>query len=414
MSDLANARHSPGAVSTGMAENEFRRGWPIVLASASGAGFGVSALLTYPAGLFVKGLEAEFGLTRTTFGLGVFGATLSVALSSIIIGRIVDREGPRRPAMIGALFLAFGFIVLATLVRSPAAYVMVMLLTGLLAAGSSPVPYARAVSRSFVRRRGLALGFMQMGIGVSAALVPPILGHVIAAQGWRAGFLLLACLAVLGLLPGWFIGRGAHVDHASARQDVAPVAVASSPSFWLMLAGFSTMAFAFAGLLPHFVPMLIDAGMDPVGAASLAGLIGVSVIVVRVLIGWLADLVHAPSIAACACLLCALGCLTLYFGGTAAAPVGAIALGAAMGAEADLVGFLVARYFPLAAYGRIYGLQYAAFMTAAGAGPLWVGAVADDAGGYGMALLISAALLVVAIVPFLLLPKRSAALDPHA
>jgi MFS family permease len=387
----------------GTDKSEFRSGWPIVLAATAGSGLGVSALLTYTAGLFVNGLEAEIGLSRTEFGLGVFGATLSVALASIFVGRMVDLEGPRRAAGLGALFLAIGFAAMATLVHSPVTYVGLMLITGLLASGSSPVPYARAVSHAFARRRGLALGLMQMGIGISAALVPPSLGLVISQGGWRAGYFALAGVALLGLLPAMLALPKNATRQDVSRADRTPIA--RSREFWLMLVGFATMALAFAGMLPHFVPMLIDLGVSPLRAAFLAGLIGLSVIVVRVAVGWLADLVHAPWIAASACLLCAAGCLLLSFGGAAAAPVGAIALGAAMGAEADLVGFLVARYFPLASYGRIYALQYAAFMTAAGTGPLWVGAVADATGGYHAALIISAVLLTLAIVPFLLLPK---------
>ena len=394
----------------GTEQSEFRSGWPIVLSAAAGSGLGVSALLTYTAGLFVKGLENELGLSRTEFGLGVFGATLSVALAGIFVGRLVDREGPRRAAGFGALFLALGFVAMATLVRSPIGYVAGMLMTGLLASGSSPVPYARAVSHAFARRRGLALGLMQMGIGISAALVPPGLGLTIALYGWRAGYAALACIALLGLLPA-LLGLPRNATRQDApREGRAPIA--KSREFWLMLTGFATMALAFAGMLPHFVPMLIDLGVSPLRASVLAGLIGISVIVVRAVVGWLADLVHAPWIAAFTCLICAAGCLILSLGGAAAAPIGAISLGAAMGAEADLVGFLVARYFPLMSYGRIYALQYAAFMTAAGTGPLWVGAVADATGGYREALLISAALLTLAIVPFLLLPKYSREVDP--
>src|SRR3712207_9408181 len=60
-------------------------------------------------------------------------------------------------------------------------------------------------------------------------------------------------------------------------------------------------------------------------------------------------------------------------GGPSLAPLGAIALGAAMGAEADLIGILTARYFPLAAFSRAYARQYAAFMVAGGVSPLWIG-----------------------------------------
>ncbi|MDX9874562.1 MAG: hypothetical protein RBS88_06595 [Spongiibacteraceae bacterium] len=78
--------------------------------------------------------------------------------------------------------------------------------------------------------------------------------------------------------------------------------------------------------------------------------------------------------------------------------------GIAMGAEADLLGYFTARYFGIATYGRAYSWQYSAFIVAAGLSPVWIGRIFDTQGSYHPALLISAALLAVALVFFLLLP----------
>lgn len=178
-----------------------------------------------------------------------------------------------------------------------------------------------------------------------------------------------------------------------------------SPLFFGLLLAFGMMALAFAGLLTHFVPMLREAGLDARTAGTIAGLIGASVIVSRIVVGWLADRLEAPRIAAACCALCALGCLALAWQGAALAWLGAIALGTAMGAEADLIGYLTARYFGMANYGRLYAVQYASFMLMGGVSPLWVGALADATGGYAAPLLVTAAGLAIAIVLFLRLPR---------
>ena len=74
------------------------------------------------------------------------------------------------------------------------------------------------------------------------------------------------------------------------------------------------------------------------------------------------DRVPAPLVAAGICAICAAGCAVLLVAGPAGAPFAAVAIGAAMGGEIDLIGFLVARHFPLTAFGRIYGVQYAGFI----------------------------------------------------
>ena len=124
---------------------------------------------------------------------------------------------------------------------------------------------------------------------------------------------------------------------------------------------------------------------------------------------WLADRLEAPRIGAVCCALCALGCLALAWQGAAFAWLGAVALGTAMGAEADLIGYLTARYFGMANYGRLYAVQYASFMLMGGVSPLWIGALADATGGYTVPLLVTVGGLAVAIVLFLRLPKVHAA-----
>ena len=146
--------------------SEFRRGWPVVLTAASGAGLGIAGLLTYTAGIFAKDLEAAIGLSRTALGAAFFGATVTLALALPLVGWLVDRFGPRWPAVFGAVALSLGFAALGTLVDSVPAYLVVMAAIGFLAACSSPVAYTRAVNAVFDRSRGLALGFTQIGLRV--------------------------------------------------------------------------------------------------------------------------------------------------------------------------------------------------------------------------------------------------------
>jgi MFS family permease len=384
--------------------SELARNWRTLLAASLGIGLGVSGLLTYTAGLFASELGRDVGLSRTAFGAAVFGSTLSLAIAMPVVGRVVDRFGPKAAAIAGALLLAAGFVGMATLVHSPLAYILLMLLIGLTAGTCSPVPFTRAVTGAFHRSRGLALGLTQVGIGVAAAIVPPAVAVIIARYDWHAGFLFLAVLALLGVLPAWW---GLPGRATAARQVAAPAApgLGRSMLFRVQMAAFATMAFAFAGLLSHFVPMLREAGLSGQRAGTLAGLIGVSVIVTRVIVGWLADRIEPAWLGAASCALCAAGCVTLGLGGVPLAPIGALALGAAMGAEADLIGILTARYFGTAAYSRLYSLQYAAFMVAGGVSPMWIGLLADRAGGYRSALLVAGGLLLVPILLFLWLPR---------
>jgi predicted MFS family arabinose efflux permease len=396
--------------------DELRAGAVRLVGAALGVGLGIAGLLTYNSGLFVTALREEIGLSRTTYGAIFFGATVAMCLAMPLVARLVETRGARFAALSGALMLAIGFAALSR-VGSVAAYGVVMVLTGLFAAASAPVAHTRAVAQSFSRARGLALGLTQLGIGLAAALVPPLVTTLIDAQGWRAGFLALAGLALLGVVPALALpGRNAQERGTSGGSEAAEAyqTMRGQNRFRVQIIAFSTMALAFAGMLSHFVPMLLDGGVAIRDAGRLAGLIGLSVIVTRVLIGWLSDRIEPALLASASCLICAAGCLTLALGGAGMAMIGAPALGA----EADLIAILTARNFPLGAYSRAYSVQYAAFTIAAGISPLWVGMVADATGDYRAALLACTVLLMLPAALFGIMARAapvrrspSAALD---
>lgn len=390
-----------------------------------GSASGISALLLYTNGLFVGGLSRDFGLTRTQFGFGVLLVTMALAAANPLVGWAVDRFGAKRPAIVGLLLLSLGFASLGALVDSVNGYLLMQALVAFAGAASGPIAYTKIIGMTFDRNRGFALGVTMTGIGLSAAAVPPLLASVIENHGWRTGFFTLAAIPLVGALATALLGPAASATAASAaKQPAAAIVNAAgdwkrSSVFWVMASAFAMMSLAFAGLLPHFVPMLTDGGLDPIAAGRVAGEIGLAVIASRLLVGFLLDRTFAPRIAISICIIAAAGCAAFIAKGTAAASLTAIALGLAMGAELDLMGFLVARYFGLAQFGRIYGWLYGAFIFASGLGPLWVGALRDMTGNYRLSLALSAAGLIASCGVFLMLPRyvpgrATVSLDPRS
>jgi cyanate permease len=383
--------------------------WQRTLAGSIAA-TGISAVLLYTNGLFVAGLTQEIGLTRSQFGFGVLLVTLALAAANPIVGWTVDRFGARLPSICGLLMLCVGFVAMSFLVHSVPSYLALQALVAFVGAASGPIAYTKFIGATFTRRRGLALGLTMTGIGLSAAILPPLLAVIIQSSGWRAGYLTLAAVPLIGALltAVLFPRKAADVPAEAARSatDVAsPRDWLRSRTFWTLAGTFAAMSLSFGGLLPHFVPMLLDAHIDPVSAGKIAGEIGLAVIASRLVVGWLLDRVFAPRVAIGICIIGATGGLTLYWGGASYASVTAIALGLALGAELDLMGFLVSRYFGMKDFGRIYGWQYGAFIFASGLGPLWIGAVRDASGTYSAALIVSSVGLLLTCAGFLALPR---------
>ncbi len=114
------------------------------------------------------------------------------------------------------------------------------------------------------------------------------------------------------------------------------------------------------------------------------------------LAGWLLDRYPAARVTAGLFLFAGAGLVGLAWGGTAFAIPGALVAGFAIGAENDLLAFLVGRHFARAVYGQAYGALYGVFLVGGAVGPALSGYLYDATGSYVTSLLGSAALLAVA------------------
>ena len=400
---------------------EFRRGWPVLVAAALGTAFGASPIPFNSAGPFTKPLAEEFGWGRGDIQLALFWFTAAVVLTVPFIGGLADRIGVRKVA-IGTLAL-FG-ITFAALAFTPAslfAFYLLWVLMGALGGGSTPVTWTRAVNSWFVHNRGLALALTLMGTGVTAAFLPSLATWLIEHYGWRKAFIGISLLPLAVALPVviWLFREPAAKD---AHELIAPpgrVGVTVGQAlrdyrFWVIAVSILFVAIGVGGSITNFQPLLMDRGFQPQEAAKIAGVIGVSVIIGRLLAGFLIDRFWAPLVTLPMLALPALACFLLAQPEVPAfaAILSAMLIGLAAGAETDLVAYLTARYFGLANYGRLYGLQYSVFGFASGISPFLFGKVFDVTGSYQPILYVAAVLFVLGAVALLTLgryPKFEAA-----
>ncbi|GAB3091167.1 MFS transporter [Aestuariicella hydrocarbonica] len=384
----------------------------MLMASTVGIGLGVSSLAIYSAGLFVHDLGNDIGLTTAMFGLAFSLLAFGTALAIPVVGYAIDKFGVKKPTIVGALGLAVGFFAMGTVVHTVPAYLATMGLIGFFGASSGPIAFARAVSSWFDQARGLALGIAMMGMGLGGAIIPITIGRVIDIYGWQNGYLVLAAMAALGILPTLLFVSEAPppkneslVDSVLIEDKKSFIPLRGNILFWQLVVTYGVLAVAFTGLIPHFVPMLRDSGMSAADAASIFSLVGISVIVSRLAIGFLLDIIEPTRLAAFLCILCAIGVAALSVGGVVYAPVAAISTGFMLGAELDILGYIISRYFGLAAFGRAYAGPFTAFLIGGGLAPIWVGTVAEQAGSYTPALTIITALTLLCGVGFLFLPS---------
>ncbi|NJD30271.1 MAG: MFS transporter [Gammaproteobacteria bacterium] len=397
-----------------LTSSEFRRGWTVLLAASLGTACGASPIPFNSIGPFTKPLAEEFGWGRGDIQLALFCFTAAVVLTVPYIGGLADRIGVRKVA-IGTLFL-FG-VSWASLALTPASlpiFYLMFALVGALGGGSTPVSWTRGVNAWFVHNRGLALAITLLGTGITTALLPSLATWLIAQYGWRLAFVGIALLPLGIALPvvirlfreptaGEVVQRAASAGLAGASVAAA----LRNYRFWIIAFSVLCVSIGVGGSIANFQPLLIDRGFQPQEAAKVAGAIGLSVICGRLVAGYLMDRFWAPLVTLPMLALPAVACIVLARPEVpaSAALLSAVLIGLAAGAETDLVAYLTARYFGLAHYGRIYGLQYSVFGFASGFAPFLFGRVFDRLGTYGPILHLAAALFVIGAVALLTLGR---------
>jgi MFS-type transporter involved in bile tolerance (Atg22 family) len=84
-------------MASGLIESDLNYyGWRVVLAACLGVMAGFGSLFVYTFSVFVKPLATRFGWSREAISSGFAIAAVTLGLISTLLGRWIDRYGPRR------------------------------------------------------------------------------------------------------------------------------------------------------------------------------------------------------------------------------------------------------------------------------------------------------------------------------
>jgi len=382
---------------------EFARGWPVLLAAIFGAMVGAAGLTSYMIPFFIEPLGAEYGWGRAEITIAATFNSLGVFVASPLMGRFADRIGTQRLVAISVLLFSVGVLSMS-LLRPPlwlfyAAYFIV----AMLGTGTIYVVTSRALNTWFDKSRGLALGLLTCGPGIAAMIAPQILPEIIDAHGWRAGYLTLGVVAFLALPTTLLFLRERTGTTGSAapinRVGVPFQDVIRTRQFWAILVGIAFAQVATTGAVVNSIPMFTDLDASPEAARNATSLFGMCMIAGRIATGALLDRVHGAVIGGVFFVAPAVGFASLMFVGEPAIVFYAVTLGMAVGAEGDLVAYLVSRYFGLKSYAETNGWVYGCACLGLALGPLVFAGLYAIGGSYvlpwfaAIVLCLAAALL---------------------
>tara|TARA_R110000787_G_scaffold18359_10_gene56369 strand:- start:266 stop:778 length:513 start_codon:yes stop_codon:yes gene_type:complete len=149
--------------------------------------------------------------------------------------------------------------------------------------------------------------------------------------------------------------------------------------------------------MAHIAALLSDRGVPPSLAASAISIGGLSLIGGRIASGYLLDRFHATYVTLGFLIIALAGVLMILWEGPLLFSwLGTACVGLGLGAEIDLIAFLICRYLGQREFGAIYGYLFGSFTLGSAIGPLAMGTSFSIGGSYSYALAGSALGLLLA------------------
>lgn len=402
--------------------NEFSNGWKPLLAATIGTMCGIFTLTNYSQGFFVGPVTAEFGWTAPQFFLSYTVLMCLGLLTGPVVGSVTERFGLRPVGIVGLAGHSAAYFLLSFNNGSLTLWYLGWAVLAVLGAGSLPIVWTSVLNGWFEKHRGKAIGITMAGTGLGAFLLPPVVETLISNYGWRMAYRGLGVGALVISLPivlALFKEKSETVADGKTSQQVSGGSVwgltraqaMKTARFWILGAVLFLTVIVVAGLLSNFERIMTEKGFERSAIASIAAVMGLTVVAGRLLVGALVDRFWAPGVAACFFVLPTLAVLVLINSemNLATGLFVAVMIGLAAGAELDLLAYLTSKYFGAAHYPAIFGAIIAFFMVGAGLAPPLFGAVAQAFQGYTMMLMISVGLLIASIGLFLALGKYPSA-----
>lgn len=385
------------------------------LAAASiGAGASLP-LFAYANSVFSPHLIREFGWSRSQFAL--VGVTMLMTLVVLpFIGRFTDKFGVRRMALIGTLALPLCFVAFSRMNGSFMEFLVISTAMLMIGAFTGPLVYTRLIAENFERATGLALTIMNCVPAVLAMGIVPLLNWAIEHVGWRVSYLALGAfslvcgLIALSVMPP--ATEQAKRDRETFRTRAHPAksdygTILRSGTFWAMFAAMFLCLFQTPLHAAQMNIMLLDNGVTTQTAANIVSVYAFGTILGRIACGLALDRFPTPAVTAISMGLPAIGYFLLGTNWDAVSLItfSMFLVGLSVGAESDLIAYLVARYFKLRIYNTTLALMHCCNFLAAAIGALTISVVLRLTDSFAPFLFIVSGSIAIGCLLFLMLPK---------
>jgi predicted MFS family arabinose efflux permease len=375
------------------AREEWKDHWPLVLACA--LGFSLHTVSSYILGLVMEPLEKEFGWSRALISIPSLIPAIIMILLSPSTGAIIDRFGSRRLAIPSLALTGLSLAMISLTTESVLVWCALWLFYGVVSLGIKATVWTAAITGTFDRARGIALGAVMCGVALTQIAVPPLAQWLVDGGGWRSAYIWIGIgwsipclvLALFCLYDRHDTARGEGRHQAPSGKFETGLTLAQAlRSLPLIRVGVSTLLTMFIGtaVLIHQVPILTTTGIDRAQAAWLASLAGVAGIIGKLASGWMTDRWNAWMVGAINVAIPAVAYIMLLQDGLSlgVAVLSMMIIGYTAGSKLQISAFLTGQYAGMAHFGKIFGVMTSLIGIGGGLGSVAAGAIFDRFGSY--------------------------------
>jgi predicted MFS family arabinose efflux permease len=377
----------------------------------------------------VLGLSS--GLVMTSFVIGIMGNYLVeefkwpkeqmamvgvLALGAVLlfpfVGRMTDVLGVRKTAMIGVIASPIFYLALSR-IETLGAYAALYALQAAILATTTPPVYCRIIVQYFKETRGLALGIATAGPALAVVLGGPLLNNFVTDHGWRAGYVAMAIysamvgvLALLTLPPEMRGGQTTLAKPKTAKQDYSRIF--RSYVFWILIVGILLCNLPQSIMMSQLALILAENGASGKDASIMISALAGGTIIGRLVSGVALDTFPAPLVATIGLAISGIGLIVIAsgFDSRPALFFSVLVFGMSIGAESDVIAYLVVRNFGVKIYSSVHSILATSTAVAAVLGSVLLSLALSQYGQYWQFLGITGVIAVLASLLFLLVPSN--------
>jgi MFS family permease len=347
----------------------------------------VIGLSVYSFTFYVVEWVEEFGGSRGNTMLALSAAQIGAGFLFPFVGRAMDRFPIGWIASCGILIFAVSLVVLTFTQSVWQIIVIYGLFIALVEPLAGPLVPQTLAAKWFVKRRGLAIGLAALGTSIGGFVMPPIVANLILEHGWRTANLYLAPMMVMATVPGLLlIIRRRPEPEGESKRKLAPESISKGSSsdnnwttreilthrnFWFVVVGFLPLMEVTTALISNLALWTNDFHIGTQKTAFLMSLLSLTMIIGKVLFGYLADHIEVRTLFFCAVGLLILALFLMI--GTPEYPLLlciVVMIGLSVGGQLPLAGILIGRIFGSIAFGSAMGLFYLCTRPVAFGGPI--------------------------------------------